>query len=69
MNPLLSDKVSLKYRKPSLYLKCTMELKLFLILLVVFTSFLAAIGQVFFKLGTTNLTLNFYSIITNWKIF
>lgn len=44
-----------------------METKLLIILLVLFCAFLGATGQVFFKLGSTYLEFNLYSLVTNWR--
>lgn len=45
-----------------------MQTKLWVILLVLFCALLGAVGQVFFKLGSSTLKLDFYSLITNWKV-
>ena len=45
-----------------------MQVKLSLILLVAFCALLGALGQLFLKLGSSSLSFDFYSLITNWKL-
>ncbi len=45
-----------------------MDVKLSILLLVLFCALLGAVGQVFFKLGAQNLKLEPLALITNWKI-
>lgn len=45
-----------------------MPAKLTLILLVAFCALLGAIGQIFFKLASKDLTFEIMSLITNWKL-
>ncbi len=45
-----------------------MGIKLSILLLVAFCALLGAFGQLFLKLGSSTLSFDFYSIITNWKL-
>lgn len=44
-----------------------MQIKISLILLVVFCALLGAIGQIFFKLSSKSFNFDIFSIMTNWK--
>ncbi len=45
-----------------------MQTKISIILLVAFCALLGAIGQIFFKLASNELSFNLISLLTNWKL-